>query len=107
MEIRKQSDDIAAAVETIAATIRPEKIYLFGSHAWGQPRPSSDIDLFIIVSESDQPAYRRAQDVYRCLRGTHLPIEVVVRTRAEIDSAKYVVSSLTKKVLEKGTLLYG
>lgn len=101
------TDSITTVVNMIAATVCPEKIYLFGSHAWGEPDKSSDIDLFIIVNESDKPPFRRAQDIYRCLRGIRLPIEIVVRTRAEIESTKSVASSLIKRVLEKGTLLYG
>ena len=31
----------------------PEKIFLFGSHAWGIPNKDSDLDLLIIVSNSD------------------------------------------------------
>lgn len=100
-------EGVDAVVDMIATAIRPEKIYLFGSHVWGVPHQASDIDLLIVVNESDKPPFRRAQDVYRCLRGIRLPIEVVVRTRAEIESTMYVASSLVKKVLEKGTLLYG
>ena len=38
----------------IAETVGPEKIILFGSNAWGEPGESSDIDLLVIVSHSDE-----------------------------------------------------
>ena len=53
----------------ISERINPEKIILFGSRVWGVPEEASDIDLCIIVGESDQPQYRRAQAVYESLRG--------------------------------------
>ncbi len=31
----------------------PEAIYLFGSHAWGEPDEDSDVDLMVIVDEED------------------------------------------------------
>lgn len=98
---------LTEAVQRIAAALEPEKIYLFGSYAWGEPTQDSDIDLFIIVKESSQPPYRRSREVYRTLRGIREPIEVVVRTIAEVEKSRMVMSSLTKKVLEQGRVLYG
>ena len=58
----------------IVDAIRPEKIILFGSHAWGIPGDDSDIDLYIVVAKSDQPAYKKAREVYRALRGVNVPL---------------------------------
>jgi uncharacterized protein len=95
------------AVKRLADALHPEKIYLFGSHAWGVPTPESDIDLFVIVKDSEQPSYRRSRAAYRALRGLRLPIEVIVRTSAEVDCGKSVASSLVRKVLDQGQVLYG
>ena len=97
----------AEGISRIAKALNPEKIYLFGSHAWGIPTSDSDIDLFVIVKESGQPAYRRSREAYRSLRGLREPFEVVVRTISEVDRGKAVASSLVKKILEQGKLLYG
>ena len=44
----------------LVATYQPEQVVLFGSHAWGEPEEDSDVDLLVVLSESDEPAYRRA-----------------------------------------------
>ena len=93
--------------QRIVAEIKPEKVFLFGSYAWGTPHPDSDLDLFVIVTSSDQPGYRRARAVYRCLRGIAIPIDVVVQTHDEVARSSRVATSLTRKVLEQGKLLYG
>lgn len=90
----------------IAETMHPEKIILFGSHAWGKPGESSDIDLFIIVPHSDQPSYRRARDVYRCLRGIGAPVDAIIQTHDEVERNRTVKTSLVRKVLEEGRVLY-
>jgi predicted nucleotidyltransferase len=97
---------ISEATRRIADALNPHKIYLFGSHAWGVPTPDSDIDLFVIVKDSDQPSYKRSRTVYRSLRGMREPIEILVRTIDEVENEKSVVTSLTRKVLEQGKLLY-
>jgi hypothetical protein len=35
--------------ERIAERYNPEKIILFGSHAYGQPTPESDVDLLVVT----------------------------------------------------------
>ncbi|MBU0967468.1 MAG: nucleotidyltransferase domain-containing protein [Proteobacteria bacterium] len=101
------NESLPEAIRRIAEALRPEKIYLFGSHAWGEATPDSDIDLFVIIKESSQPAYRRSREAYRSLRGIREPFEVIVRTVAEVEKNKSVASSLVKKILEQGKLLYG
>ncbi len=41
---------IHAIVEQIAARFQPDQIILFGSYAYGQPRPESDVDLLVIMN---------------------------------------------------------
>lgn len=91
----------------INAAVHPEKIILFGSHAWGSPSADSDLDLFVVVHSSDQPAYLRARGGYRSLRGIGVPIDVIVQTHDEVERSRHVVTSLARKVLAEGTVLYG
>lgn len=93
--------------ERIGKEMHPEKIFLFGSHAWGTPEESSDLDLFVVVPDSDQPGYRRARQAYRCLRGISVPIEIIVQTRDEVERGIKVATSLARKVLEQGRVIYG
>ena len=91
----------------IEAAAHPEKIILFGSHAWGNPTVDSDLDLFVVVPSSDQPAYRRARGIYRSLRGIGVPVDVVVQTHDEVERSRQVVTSLASKVLADGKVLHG
>jgi len=93
-------------VEKIVQAIHPKKIILFGSYAWGNPSVDSDVDLFVIVDASDEPGYRRARSVYAALRGVVVPIDLIVKTQAEVQKNASVITSLTKKVLEQGQVLY-
>lgn len=57
----------------LAAEFQPERqnslaVWLFGSHAWGQPDEGSDLDLLVVVRHSDEPTVRRAQWAHRCLQ---------------------------------------
>ena len=41
--------EIHALAERIAAEFRPEKVILFGSHAYGTPSEDSDVDMLVIM----------------------------------------------------------
>ena len=48
MSKREIDKKIAEITDKIAKEIKPEKIILFGSYAWGKPHQDSDLDLFVI-----------------------------------------------------------
>ncbi len=85
----------------------PEKIFLFGSHVWGTPNEDSDLDLLVIVSHSKLSPPKRSSIAYRCLRSIPYPLDILVRTRQEIDKFAQVPMSLEHKILFKGKCIYG
>ena len=38
----------------VAERFRPEKIILFGSHAYGTPHPDSDVDILVVMLARNQ-----------------------------------------------------
>jgi hypothetical protein len=94
-------------VERLKEGLHPDKIILFGSHAYGKPNDDSDIDLLIVLPESDEPGYRRARKAYGCLWGLTAPAEFVVATQQEIERASRVPASLLNQAVQRGKVLYG
>ena len=94
------------AVQRIVEALHPELIYLYGSHAYGQPDVDSDVDLFVVVRDSTLPPHKRAIEAYRALRGLFLPAEVKVMTRAEFERRAEWLSSIERVIREKGKVLY-
>lgn len=84
-----------------------DQVWLFGSHAWGTPDEGSDLDLLVVVRESNEPPIRRAQRAHRCLRGLGVAKDVLVKTRAEVERFRAVRSSLEAEILQHGRLIYG
>ncbi len=86
---------------------KPDKIILFGSHAWGNPTQDSDLDMMVVVSDSDERPAKRAQRAYRCLRGINVPKDILVKTSKEINKFLKVKASLEAEIMERGKILYG
>ena len=94
-------------VERLVVEFDPDEIFLFGSHAWGKPTEDSDLDLLVVIPKTDERPTARATRAYRCLRGIPVPLDVIVRTREEIDRFSGVPASLEAEILERGKTLYG
>lgn len=98
---------LSEVTRRLAAEFQPEQVWLFGSHAWGQPDEGSDLDLLVVVRESNEPPVRRAQRAHRCLSGMGVAKDVLVKTRAEVERYRRVPASLTAAILGRGRLIYG
>ena len=93
--------------DRLVAELQPERIVLFGSQSDGTAGPSSDLDVFVIVSDSDLSPARRAARAHRSLRGLGVPTDILVRTRAEFERYRDVPTSLEWRVDRRGRVIYG
>ena len=98
---------LETVTQRLVAEFQPEQVWLYGSHAWGHPNDSSDVDLLVVVPHSDETPIRRSQRAHRCLRGLRMPKDVLVETRQEIDRVKELKSSLEHFIFSRGRRLYG
>jgi predicted nucleotidyltransferase len=93
-------------VQRLVDALHPEKIYLFGSHAYGQPNDDSDVDLLIVVEDSDLSIRKKIADSYQSLWGLRIPKDIVVVTQSQFDKRSQWLSSIERIVTDKGKLLY-
>ncbi len=87
----------------LAKEFQPQ-VWLFGSHAWGQPDEGSDIDLLVVVPDSDETPVRRAQRAHRCLSGLNVATDIIVKTSAEFERFRNVRASLEAQIQRRGRL---
>jgi len=93
-------------VQRLVDALHPEKIYLFGSHAYGQPNDDSDVDLLIVINDSDTFDRDKIVEGYRALREFHIPKDIVVVPQSQFDKRSRWLSSIERVVIDKGKLLY-
>lgn len=91
--------------QQIAARFAPEKVILFGSLAWGAPRPHSDVDLLVILRTEEHPADLEARIALSC-RPPFVPMDILVRTPEEVAQRLCLGDPFLSRILEKGQVLY-
>ena len=99
------AETLPGVVRRIAQALRPEKIVLFGSYAYGTPTPDSDVDLLVVLESDDLPVERHLA-VSRLLRPRPFPVDVLVKTPADIRHARQVGDRFVEEILSRGQLLY-
>jgi len=96
---------IRAVVQQIAERFQPERIILFGSYAYGDPRPESDVDLLVIM---DTPLRSRQQrlEISRALSPRPFPLDVIVRTPTEVKERIAMGDLFLREITAQGQVVY-
>ena len=102
--IRNTVFDIVMKIEK---QYHPEKIILYGSYAYGNPREDSDIDLLIIKDTDEQPIDRRVA-VRRIISDPTrlIPVETIVITPTELKERQRIGDQFLEEIFTKGEVLY-
>jgi len=99
--------ELERIVQRIVETYAPDKIILFGSHAYGTPGPDSDFDLLILKETTDQPRDRRFQVRKALWSLPHtIPVEPLVLTEAELATRLAMGDQFFQEIMAKGITLY-
>ena len=92
-------------VRRLVTGLDPDCIFLFGSMA-RQEAWVHDIDLMVVVPDSDLPRHRREALAYDLLWGISTPVDVIVLTQAELEKRQGTPASLIDTIVREGKLLY-
>ena len=93
--------------DTIAHEFHPEKIVLFGSYAYGQPHPDSDVDLLVVISFEGSPFRQAAVILSHVVRTVGvLPMDLLVRTAEQVQERLHIGDSFMRDIIERGRVMY-
>ena len=96
--------NIKAITDKIVGEFHPEKIILFGSHAWGEPGPDSDVDLLIIKKTND--TRRTAREIDGALFPRPFPLDLIVYDPEQIGRRQEAGDPWLNEILMRGKVLY-
>ncbi len=96
---------IQEVADKIVREFQPEKIILFGSYAWGNPGPDSDVDLFV-VKETQDPSLKRIEALDRIFSRREFPMDFLVYTPAQVQKRMEIGDFFMEEIMSKGQILY-
>ncbi len=96
--------DIQAFSDAIVREFRPQRIILFGSRAYGQPRTDSDVDLLVEMPYRGR-SVRKAIAILQRLNPP-FAVDLLVRSPAELQRRAQLSDWFIREILERGRVLY-
>jgi len=95
--------DIRRYCEAIAREFRPIKIVLFGSYAYGQPTPNSDVDVLVVMphKRGRRPSLEIRQRIH-----AGFPVDIIVRTPGDVARRLRDGDSFLTEVMSRGDTLH-
>ena len=106
VDVRDRIPDeiIRELISRIASQFQPKRIILFGSYAYGKPRPESDVDILVVMDTSlreTQQALEIRQHV-QPLFG----VDILVYTPSRLEQRLKLGDSFLEEITEKGLVMY-
>jgi len=110
INIERIKDEIVQRLEPL----KPEKIILFGSYAYGNPNKDSDIDLYIVTNDDFIPnSWREKMQIKlkfsKALRDIKQRYDIDLITHTKKMHKKFIDldSMFSREILTKGQIIYG
>ena len=101
--VQNQLDTIC---RIIRETVDVEKIYLFGSYAYGTPNQDSDFDIYVVLPDGGRNPYDVMSDIVGAMfYKVDMPTDVLADYASRFQ--KYQKGpTLQRKIAREGVLLY-
>jgi predicted nucleotidyltransferase len=95
---------IQAYATKVARQFKPERIILFGSYAYGQPTPDSDVDLLVVMEHRQRNPEMATQ--IRMAVNAPFAMDLLVRTPEKVAERIALGDFFMREIVSKGTVLY-
>jgi predicted nucleotidyltransferase len=99
--------EIREITEVIKETVDCEKIYLFGSYAYGEPNEDSDLDFYVVIPD-DAPRPIEVMHEIRINLGRKkmlTPVDILAG-RSSRFADRSMFPTMERQIAREGVLLY-
>jgi predicted nucleotidyltransferase len=97
--------DIQRYCTAVAAAFKPQRIILFGSHAYGTPTPDSDVDLLVVMPKPRRYWMQTTQKIHEKI-SAGFPVDVLVRDPAFLRDRLREGDCFLEEITTKGRVMY-
>lgn len=99
------SRTLPRVVKRIVRALKPEKVILFGSYAYGSPTSDSDVDL-LVIWDTVMSGKDRYLSVSRLIVPRPFAVDLIVRTPQEVERALAKGDPFLEEITSRGKVLY-
>jgi predicted nucleotidyltransferase len=97
-------EQIQVFARRVGEEFSPQRVILFGSYAYGQPTPDSDVDL-LVITPFEGSSVKKSVEIRLKLRPP-FPMDLVVRTPEKIRERLEMGDGFMREIITNGKTLY-
>jgi len=102
----KIQEELAIIIQAINSNTKIEKAFIFGSWAYGNPKPNSDLDIYLVIPDSDIDLFDlNAQIRFALYKKLSLPLDLVI-TKKSVFERRSKSLTLENVIAKHGILVY-
>ncbi len=108
----KLPEQLKIEIVELLKPLKPDKVILFGSYAWGEPDDESDVDLYVVTRDNFMPKnFSEKMEVKLSVARQladfrkEFSTDLVVHTRPMHRKFLELNSSFARQVMAKGVVL--
>jgi len=98
--------DISTIKERILHAVEIEKLYLFGSYAYGEPNENSDYDFYMVIPNNSMRPIDATIKAQSALWGLNLKGVDIIAGTVDGFEKRCFSPTLERKIVQEGKLLY-
>jgi len=78
-------EELNILIQAIASNTKIESIFLFGSWAYGDPKPGSDLDIYLVIPDNDVDICDLNAEIrFSLYKKLTLPLDLVIAKKAHL-----------------------
>ena len=100
-------EELNTLIQAILSNTKIESLYLFGSWAYGNPKPDSDLDIYLVIPDSDVDICDLNAEIrFALYKKLKLPLDLVIVKKSVFDRRSKALT-LEYTIANQGVRIYG
>jgi predicted nucleotidyltransferase len=100
-------EELNTLVQAIASNTKIESSFLFGSWAYGEPKPDSDLDIYLVIPDNDiDICDLNAEIRFALYKKLTLPLDLVIAKKSVFERRSKALT-LENIIARQGVRIYG
>jgi len=100
-------NDLKVVMQAISTNTKVEDIFLFGSWAYGEPKPDSDLDIYLVIPDTDVDICDLNAEIrFALYKKLTLPLDLVIAKKSVFERRRKGLT-LENVIAKQGVRIYG
>jgi len=100
-------EEINILVQAIVSNTKIETIFLFGSWAYGKPKPDSDLDIYLVIPDNDADICELNAEIrFALYKKLTIPLDLIIAKKSVFERRSKSLT-LESVIAKQGVRIYG